>query len=308
MKNFDYLALDGHNLKTFLTVLDLQSVSKAAEQLDITQSTVSHTLDKLRTALGDPLFVRSGRQIMATEKARSLQQPVQEVLDSLKSLTRIRTFEPSTEPLEYAFAVNDFPRDLVFPKLLFELKKMGVIANFNFLSSGIPSGSLLRNNQCQFVITPFVPNGEDLYQTRLFEDDLVCFYDSDVRNAPKNKREFYDSRFIEVRFEDHRSDVKTISKTNILKLPKADVSVPNFNALAPFLKNTDMLCVAIRHMHRTALSSFSIAPLPVKSEKMNVYMVWHEREHNDPAHIWLRDKIKKTIAECLQLSSPSYLP
>ena len=61
MNNFDHLGLDGYSLRTFLTVLDESSVSKAAEMLGVSQSAVSHTLDKLREIFGDPLFVRVGR-------------------------------------------------------------------------------------------------------------------------------------------------------------------------------------------------------------------------------------------------------
>ena len=66
MRDFDHLSLDGHTLRTFVMVLDEMSVSRAAEQLGVTQSTVSHTLDKLRAALGDQLFVRYGRGIAAS--------------------------------------------------------------------------------------------------------------------------------------------------------------------------------------------------------------------------------------------------
>ncbi len=60
MKEIDFLALDGKSLRTFLVVLEELSVSKAAARLGVTQSAVSHILDKLRLALGDPLCVREG--------------------------------------------------------------------------------------------------------------------------------------------------------------------------------------------------------------------------------------------------------
>ncbi|WP_277869670.1 MULTISPECIES: LysR family transcriptional regulator [unclassified Shewanella] len=51
-----------------MTVLEENSVSKAAERLGVTQSAVSHTLDKLRVTFDDPLFVRSGLSIDATRR------------------------------------------------------------------------------------------------------------------------------------------------------------------------------------------------------------------------------------------------
>lgn len=83
MKEFDHLDLDGHTLTTFLTVLDEASVSRAAERLGVSQSAVSHTLDKLRRIFNDPLFIRVGRGIESTAKARSLRDSLESVLDDL---------------------------------------------------------------------------------------------------------------------------------------------------------------------------------------------------------------------------------
>ena len=71
MNRIDHLDLDGKSLTTFLTVLEEMSVSRAAERLGVTQSAVSHALDKLRTILDDPLFVRVGRGIEPTARGMS---------------------------------------------------------------------------------------------------------------------------------------------------------------------------------------------------------------------------------------------
>ena len=94
MKKFDYLGLDGNTLTTFLTILEEMSVSRAADRLGVSQSAVSHTLEKLRRIFGDPLFIRAGRGIEATARAFELQASVESVLDDLKSLTDHREFHP----------------------------------------------------------------------------------------------------------------------------------------------------------------------------------------------------------------------
>jgi len=94
MSNFDHLSLDGYTLRTFLTVLDETSVSRAAERLGVSQSAFSHTLDKLRAIFEDPLFVRVGRGIEPTSRARALRASVESVLEDLKSHTDQRNFDP----------------------------------------------------------------------------------------------------------------------------------------------------------------------------------------------------------------------
>jgi len=66
------LDLDGHLLQLLLAVVEAGSVTGAAQRLGVTQSAVSHLLDKLRTITGDPLFVKSGRGIVATARAEEL--------------------------------------------------------------------------------------------------------------------------------------------------------------------------------------------------------------------------------------------
>ena len=67
--NRDYADLDGRLLKLLLAVVETGSITGAALQLGVTQSAVSHLLDKLRAITGDPLFVKSGRGIVATQRA-----------------------------------------------------------------------------------------------------------------------------------------------------------------------------------------------------------------------------------------------
>jgi len=57
MSKIDCLGLDGKTLRTFLTVFEEMSVSRAAARLGVSQSAVSQTLDKLRTIFDDPLFL-----------------------------------------------------------------------------------------------------------------------------------------------------------------------------------------------------------------------------------------------------------
>ena len=133
MSNIDHLGLDAYTLRTFFTVLDEISVSRAAERLGVSQSAVSHTLDKLRTIFEDPLFVRVGRGIEPTARARALRAWVESVLDDLKSLTDQRKFDPLSEKMEFTVATNDFPLQLIFPKLLKELSDEGINPRVRFI-------------------------------------------------------------------------------------------------------------------------------------------------------------------------------
>jgi DNA-binding transcriptional LysR family regulator len=297
MKKIDFLALDGRSLRTFLVVLEEMSISNAATRLEVTQSAVSHLLDKLRLTLGDPLFVRAGRGIAPTDRAIALREPVQQVLDGLKALTDKRPFDPSIGQLEYTIAANDFQRDLIFPGLVRTLALEHLDVRFRFMPSGIPATDLLRHARCQLIVTPFPPEGPDIYQSRLFDDRVVCFFDGDVRSAPASKEEFQAAEYIEVRFEDDETAMQVLHKLAGPDFRKPRLSVPNFSALPVFLKGSDMISAQLSLMGRVNLHGFASAALPFDSGTVTMYMVWHRRDHLDPAHQWLRKRIKAFVAE-----------
>jgi DNA-binding transcriptional LysR family regulator len=291
MKKIDFLALDGRSLRTFLVVLDEMSISKAAERLGVTQSAVSHLLDKLRIAFGDPLFVRAGRGIAATQRAYTLREPVQAVLDGMKGLTDERLFDPQVGQLEFTVAANDFQRDLIFPGLLREFTTEGVDAWFRFIPSGIPAVDLLRQARCQLIVTPFPPEGPDVYQSRLFEDHLLCFYDANVRDAPRTKQDFCQADRLEVRFDGDEA----IGRALKLVCERPRISVPNFSALAAFLGGSDLICMQLSLIGQINLRGFASAPVPFPTTPVPMYMAWHKRDHRDPAHVWLRQRIRAFV-------------
>src|SRR5205814_5676528 len=85
MNKIDHLALDGHALELFLAVLEEGSVTAAATRLGLTQSAVSHALNKLRRIVGDPLFAKSGRGIVATAHALTLAAKARALIDEMRS-------------------------------------------------------------------------------------------------------------------------------------------------------------------------------------------------------------------------------
>ncbi|MDZ4123041.1 MAG: LysR family transcriptional regulator, partial [Hydrogenophaga sp.] len=61
MNDFDWSDLDTRLLQLLVAVVEAGSITGAAQSLGVTQSAVSHQLDKLRRITGDALFVKSGR-------------------------------------------------------------------------------------------------------------------------------------------------------------------------------------------------------------------------------------------------------
>lgn len=293
MKKIDFLQLDGQLLRTFLYVLEDSSVSIAAERLGVTQSTVSHALNRLRSIIGDPLFIRSGQGLTPTETALSLKAPILQVLDNLQGLTSLRPFNPKIEEMHFIVAANDIQRDLIFPQLLKDVEKDGIDLTLELRPSGVPSVGMLRDARCDLILTPLPPDAPDLIQKKLLTGDMKIFFDPTQRDAPKTLADYMSSDHIHVQFTMGRASRDILVAPDITAFPKPKVTVSNFAALPSFILGTSLIATQFEFMRHTTRDDLAMAPLPFKTEPASYFMVWHQRSTNDPAHKWLRDEVER---------------
>ena len=76
-----YINMDIRILRYFLTVAKEQNFTKAAEQLNITQPTLSRQLAAFEEELGTALFIRGSRSITLTEAGILLKRRALEIID-----------------------------------------------------------------------------------------------------------------------------------------------------------------------------------------------------------------------------------
>lgn len=291
MKNFDYLSLSGQQLLTFVTLHEMGTVTATAEQLDTTQSAVSHNLQKLREVFRDELFVRAGRSIAPTRRSEQIYPEIKEILARLNELTQMPQFEPANASINYKILANDFQRDLILPALYKEVAPKVKTLSLEVFPSGKPSIEQLRSHEVDLVFSPIAPDHSDIMATRVFNDVSVCFYDPTMRSAPKTKQDFLQAKYVSLTF------IKGISvnntDNNIINYIDNNtvIRVNSFSGIAEFVKGTDLLAVAPSRLQRTYFNQLNNISLPYKVSTMTVYMLWHKRYQNDPQHQWLRQQV-----------------
>jgi DNA-binding transcriptional LysR family regulator len=62
-----------------------------------------------------------------------------------------------------------------------------------------------------------------------------------------------------------------------------------------FVKGTDLITTQLGSMKLGLLHELDSAPLPFANDPLTLYLAWHRRDDNDPAHCWLRQQIIETI-------------
>lgn len=297
MNKIDHLSLDGQSLRLFLQVLETGSVTGAAEKLDLTQSAVSHALQKLRRIVGSPLFVKNGRGIVATAHALSLADKARQIVDRLEDFARAPTFDPAAARLSLTIAANDFQAELLLPSVYRHLATTAARVDLRILPSGQPGAELLRERHCDLILSPIAPEGTDILRRRLFEDRYLCFYDQTVRSAPEDAGAYLSARHITVVHADgDRLDFDRKLESRAIDRDIV-ISVQGFAGVASFLRGSHMLASLPGLLRHNLMREFAHIPVPLDSDSgtdpalLPMYMVWHRRDHLDPAHVWLRDAV-----------------
>jgi DNA-binding transcriptional LysR family regulator len=86
-----------------------------------------------------------------------------------------------------------------------------------------------------------------------------------------------------------------IPSIDISELNEPNITVPNFGAISTFIKGTDLITTQLGLMKHGPLKDLDSAPLPFDSKALTVFLAWHQRDHEDPAHRWLRHRISETV-------------
>lgn len=296
MNPVDTFNLDSRSLATFLAVLDEGSVSRAAVRMGVSQSAVSHTLDRLRLALGDPLFVKSGRGIIATRYAVQAGPHIRQILDELQALPSGPPFTPATAEFSFTIAANDYQRDLLLPGLTNIFREQAPGIRLQVIPSGIPSADMLRKDVCDLILSPHAPETTDIMQRGLMTDQMAVFYDPTCRRAPETLADYLKADHIGILFE---TGEKTALEDSLAARGLARntvITVSNFSGLPAFLAGTDRLASAPIRMNEGLLKDFAFAPLPFDYKPFTMLMLWHKRNQTDPAHRWIRNQLNSVAA------------
>ena len=306
MSDFDWLDLDARLLRLLVAVVDTGSVTAAAQRLGMSQSAVSHLIEKLRGITGDALFTKSGRGIVATARALMLAERARGLLGELERFAEPEVFEPARWWGAFTVAANDFQRDALLPALMQRLRTEAPGLSLRVIASDVPTPDMLRQQQCQLIISPRPPEGSDIVQKRLFEDRYRVFYDPAVRSAPRSRQAYLAAEHVTVLYAPQRAlDLdQHLQRQGIDR--RFRVTVPGFAGVASFVRGTDLLATAPGLLREHLMRGLADAPVPLPCPPLPMYMIWHLRHQHDPAHRWLRSQLERCVPARLARSADAH--
>jgi DNA-binding transcriptional LysR family regulator len=101
-----------------------RSVTRAGKEIGLSQSSMSHALSRLRAHFDDPLLVAVGRELVLTERAKALVEPVSDAVARLERVfARAKRFDPRTSRRVFRIAATDNLELFVLPRLAVLLRE-----------------------------------------------------------------------------------------------------------------------------------------------------------------------------------------
>lgn len=301
MSALDHSELDGRLLQLLVAVVEERSVTRAAERLGVTQSAVSHLLEKLRAIVGDPVVVKAGRGVVPTVRAEALAQRAGTLLEDLRRFAVPEVFEPANQQGCITLAANELQCDLLLPPLLQQLRQQAPQLALRVIPSAVPQPDWLRGERCQLVISPRPPAAGDLLQRRLFADHYRVFYDAAVRPPPRGLDDYLAAEHLAVQHTDlHGLEVDSLLAARLPRPRRIVATLPGFASIAPLLRGSERLATLPGLLQRESLRGLAAVAPPLPLPEMPMYLIWHARRQSDPAHRWLRALVV-AVAEGLRL-------
>lgn len=296
--------IDLNLLRVMLAVAKTGSVTVAAESMHLTQPAISHALNRLRDALGDPLFVRQGPrggQVMVpTTLARSLIPKVEQHLTGLsQAISEAKDFNPATLEATFTLGFLDIMESMTFPQLLpgFATAAPGV----RLISRRVEAGQLdkqLSSGQIDLAVESIVPVSTHIRSQYIGEDRLVLVMSANHPNRNNLTVEQYAAaRHVVVTLTPESPELLdpylqalTINRDVALKCQ-------HFFAACQVVAATDWLTAVPASFARdmAKVLPVRVVELPFEVEPIPLRLYWHELQHNDPGNRWLRQLAAKLM-------------
>lgn len=140
-------------LVTLYAILDERSVSRAAEKLYVTQSAVSRSLSKMREIFDDPLFTRTGHQLVPTPFLEDMAPLLYKTLHNANSILQPTTFDPLSWHGTIKMGISEVIDMMLMPKLLNYLQKNAPGINIETTHFPINALEQLANSDLDIAIS-----------------------------------------------------------------------------------------------------------------------------------------------------------
>lgn len=287
------------------TLLDECSVTRAAERLHLSPPAMSRALARIRELVGDPVLVRSGRNLIPTPRALELRESVKAAVEmAQKVFTPAVLADPATLERTFYVRTNDFSFGEIGRTLSGELKRQAPRCTLCMVPEGTMDDHALAEGRIDLYVSARRDFSPDTKVQHLF---FISFIGIARENHPIFAEELTPASFASY---NHVS----ISRRGRARGPidqqlqnmglsrQVSLISPTLLSSLFYLAESDLILPTMpRHMlpmvSRLGLRLRTFE-LPVSVESVDIVQAWHPRLDSDPGHQWFR-RLVKTLSKNL---------
>lgn len=274
-------------LKIFDAVMRLKSTKDAANSLNVSSSTITYAIKKLRTIYSDVLFIRRNKQFAPTLFALTLHEKIQDILYPAEVITDPMPFPPTRYPL--VISSTDYVANNVIP-LTFNLAKEQNITGIRVVPlpvSRVAFPDSLLDNSIDVIFDYEPIYHPEIMFRKLFKEEIciICSKDHPRLSQWINLKDY--AAETHAVLEDHNliKEWGTCEGDNLLPEVNIGFCCNSYIDLLSVVEITEMICIIPMSVFLKMNMSFAIKSLNHNFgpgfKEPNVYMNYRKNLHDE---------------------------
>ncbi|WP_062268855.1 LysR family transcriptional regulator [Endozoicomonas arenosclerae] len=281
-------------LPALQAILDTGSVTRAADQMHVTQSTMSRTLSQLREALNDPILVREGNHIFLSEKARQVQPLVSKLMADSETLFENQHFDPAVSEHHFRIGSGAVILDNFLIQALIELKKVAPGISSSVSLPDVDTIYSMESGELDLGIIVTLPD-----TTANLCKEVISTASFNVlmrKGHPMSHRETLDlTEMDQYPFVITQAVIAASPYINSLReqygfLRNPWLKLPSLQAALQAIRTNDAFTIVtnVEYLAMDLYEDFVLLPTLTDSPPLKFEMVWPEHWQFNQAHQWMR--------------------
>jgi DNA-binding transcriptional LysR family regulator len=290
--------IDLNLLRTFHAMYTAGSVSRAAEQLGLSQPTLSHCLSRLRILYRDPLLVRAKGGMVPTAKADRLAAAVRHALNILDvAIQQDERYEPAASARTFRLHMSDIGEAIFLPPLLSTLAARAPHVRLETVQLDdkdiLPA---LESGHADLALG-YIPALADVERAVLLHEHYVVLMRADHPLAARKPTRAALATLHYILVRSHPATARALDDLGLTE--NIRLSTPHFMVLPRIVAETDLAVLMPARLAAAfaPLGAYALWRPRVGLPAFDVSVHWYWRFAGDPGNRWLRELIVTLFRE-----------
>lgn len=282
-------------------MIELRSVSAAADKMFMSQSAMSNALTRLRDYFDDPLLVQVGRRMEVTPRAESMRAAIRDILVRVEATIDSQPeFRPEESTRTFNILLSDYSLRVLMPTVCRLVSAESSTIKLNLRAQTELPQVLLERGEIDLLISPEKFMSTDHPYGLLYEDEyVVAAWAGGKYGNVTMDRATYESASHAVMVPPNSAkslETSLLAQAGIER--HIDVQTFSFTSLPHLITGTDRIASIHRRLaHLLAPQAELVTyPLPAEVPPLRQMLQWHAYREKDPGIIWLRALIERAAA------------